>query len=277
MPLSLELAKILPVRAAISYSAELLVNLVRELKRSGSDFLVEEDLAAIFGRGKIMASLENNFRDVVKDASFTPLRAQSPIILDAGPGATLGRALKDRYYMSTVIQLSFLCWIHEETTLATTLVESMRTRYESGVEGATPDPDYEGILRTMQACSSQTSQFRWDDLVALVEGKFPTSKHWFRLNQNPLRSLSPNLLLGAMDYFYLVQSLPEDRLVKVESQTGLVPIIIWAHFILGLAVLVKDSPDGDVVFGRIEHPQVIIKWSPPLSSNPTHLTSQSKL
>ena len=48
MPLSLELAKILPVRAAISYSAELLVNLVRELKRSGSDFLVEEDLAAVF-------------------------------------------------------------------------------------------------------------------------------------------------------------------------------------------------------------------------------------
>ena len=105
----------------------------------------------------------------------------------------------------------------------------LRTRYESGVEGATPDPDYDGILRTLQACSSQTSQFRWDDLVALVEGKFPTSKHWFRLNQNLLRSLSPNLLLGAMDYFYLVQSLPEDRLVMVESQTGLVPIIVWAH------------------------------------------------
>ena len=205
--LSLELAKILPVRAAISYSAESLVNLVRKLKRSGSDFLVEEDLAAIFGRGKIEASLENNFRDVVKDALFTPLHAQSPIILDARPGATLSRALKDRNYMSKVIQLYFLCWIHEETTLATTLVESMRARYESGVEGATPDPDYDGILRTLQACSSQTSQFGWDDLVALVEGKFRTSKHWFRLNQNPLRSLSPNLLLGAMDYFYLVQSL----------------------------------------------------------------------
>ena len=53
---SLELAKILPVRAAISYSAESLVKLIRVLKRSGSDFLVEEDLAAIFGRGKIEAS-----------------------------------------------------------------------------------------------------------------------------------------------------------------------------------------------------------------------------
>ena len=39
----------------------------------------------------------------------------------------------------------------------------------------------------------------------------------------------------------------------------------------------KDSPDGDVVFGRIEHPQVIIKWSPSFSSDPTHITSKSKL
>ena len=63
----------------------------------------------------------------------------------------------------------------------------------------------------------------------------------------------------------------------VESQTGLMPIIVWAHFILGLAVLVKDSPDGDVAFGRLEHPQVIIKCSPRLSSNPTHINSKSKL
>lgn len=93
-----------------------------------------------------MPSLEQDFRDVVKIASLTRLHAQSEIILDAGPGATVGRALKDRYYMSTVIQLSFLGWMHEETTLASTLVDNIRIRYESGVKGATPDPDYDGIL-----------------------------------------------------------------------------------------------------------------------------------
>jgi len=76
-----------------------------------------------------------------------------------------------------------------------------------------------------------------------------------------LKYLTPNLLLGAMDYFYLVQSLPEDRLVIVDSQLGLVPIITWSFRILGLTVLVKDSPDGDVVFGNSGNPQVIIKWS----------------
>lgn len=268
--ISLELSKILPIRSVISYSAESIINLFRALRRTGSDFLVEEDLAAIFGRVKIEDSLEKEFRDVVKIASITPLHAESSIVLDAGPGQTLLRALKDRYYMALVIQLSFLVWMHEETTLATALVESMRSRYESGVQDATPDPDYDGILRTLQACSSQTSQYRWDNLVAEVVRRFPASRQLFRMDHSPLKSLSPNLLLGAMDYFHLVQSLPEDRFVLVESQRGVVPIIVWGHYILGLTVLVNGSPDGDVIFGRTEGPQIIIKWS----SAPVNPTNQ---
>lgn len=259
--LSLELAKIFPLRAALSNGVEQLPNLVRVLKRDGSDFLVEEDLANICGRGKIEPSLEKDFRAVVKTASFQSLHPESPIILDAGPGETLRRALKDRFYMSCVIQISFLTWMHEETTLAATLVENLRTRYESKVQGATLDPDHDGILKTLRACSSQTSQYPCDTLVSLVENRFQKSAHLFRVNRNPLRYLSPNLLLGAMDYLYMVQSLPEDRLIRVESQMGLVPIVIWAHHILDLKVLVQNSPDGDVAFGGMGNPQVIIKWS----------------
>ncbi|KAL8730396.1 MAG: hypothetical protein Q9181_004672, partial [Wetmoreana brouardii] len=149
--LSLELAKIFPLREALTTGVKQLVNLVRALKRNGSDFLVEEDLARIFGRGKIEPSLEKDFRDVVKTGSFQSLDANSTIALDAGPGATLCRALKERFYMSCVIQLSFLVWMHQETTLAAMLVENMLARYESQVKGATPDPDYDGILKTLQA------------------------------------------------------------------------------------------------------------------------------
>lgn len=267
--LSVELSKVLPLRAAITYTADSLVKLVRELRRSGSDFLVEEDLAAIFGRVRIEPSMENDFRRVVGNPSFTVYHVEGPIILDPGPGPTLARALKDRYYMASVIQLSFLLWMHEETTLATALTESMHSRYESGVKDATPDPDYDGILRTLQACSSQTSQFGWDALVNTVVSKFPISRHWFRLDLSPLKSLTPNLLLGAMDYFHLVQSLPEDRFIMVENQLGLVPLIVWGHCILGLSVLVKNSPDGDVIFGRTGGPQIIIRWMPlSIQTNP---------
>ena len=258
--LSLELAKILPVRQIVNAGVEQIISLVRDLKRDGSDFLVEEDLANIFGRGRIEPSLEQSFRKVVRIGSVQPLSVDSPIVLDSKPGATIRRALKDQFYMSSVIQLSFLMWMHEESSLATALVEAMLSRYESKVQGATPDPDYEGILKTLQACSQQTSQYRWDNLCTLIETRFKKSRARFSSSQNPVKKLSSNVLLGAMDYLYMVQTLPEDRLVMVDSQAGLEPMVIWAHYILGLNVLIKNSPDGDVFFGHAERPQVIIQW-----------------
>ncbi|KAL8926241.1 MAG: hypothetical protein Q9172_001883 [Xanthocarpia lactea] len=261
LSLSLELAKIFPIREALQIGVEQLVSLVRALKRNGSDFLVGKDLCDIFGRGRIEPSLEKHFRNVVKTGSSQPLYADSSISLDAGPGATVLRALTDHSYMSSVIQLSFLTWMHEESTLASALMEIMLWRYRAKVPGATPDPDYYGILKTLQACSSQTSQYRWDDMVCLVEERFQKSTRMFCAQGSPLRYLSSNLLLGAMDYFYMAQSLPEDRFIVVENQTGLIPIVIWAHYILGLTVHVRNSPDGNIAFGPFGTPQVIIQWS----------------
>lgn len=259
--LSLELTKLPAVRSALTYTVESIINLTRELKRSKSNILVEEDLAAIFGRAKIVSSVETHFKDVVKIASFVPLYPDSDIILDAGPGATVRRALKDRYYMATVIQLSFLGWMHETTSLASVLVENMNQRFQLGIMGATPDPDYEGVLATLRACLSQTSQYPWEMLVQLVESKFEKSRSWLWLPRSPLKRLPPSILLAATDYLYLVQSLPEDRLMMIDNQRGLIPIILWAHCILGLRALVQDSPDGDVFFGADGNPQIIIKWS----------------
>ena len=259
--LSLELMKLPAFRTALTDTADSIISLMRDLRRSGSDILVEEDLAAIFGRAKIVPSVERHFKDVVKVASFVPLHPGSEIILDAGPGATVRRALKHNHYMATVIQLSFLGWMHETTSLASMLVGNMNQRFQMGIEGATPDPDYEGILATLQACISQTSQYPWEMLVQLVESKFEKSSLWLRIPRSPLRRLPPNILLAAMDYLYLVQSLPEDRFMMIDNQRGLIPIVLWAHCILGLRVHVQDLPDGDVFFGVGGNPQVIIKWS----------------
>lgn len=272
--LSFELAKVFPLRQIVQVGTEQIVSLVRALKKDGSDFLVEEDLANIFGRGRIEPSLEADFRKAVRIGSIQPLHADSPISLDSGPGATVGRALKDRFYMSCVIQLSFLMWTHEETSLAAALVESMLSRYHSQVQGATPDPDYEGILKTLQACSSQTSQYPWENHCAAVEARFPKSIRWFNVENSPLKSLRQNLLLGAMDYLYMAQSLPEDRLVVLDTPTSLVPMVIWAHFILGLTVLIKNTPDGDVGFGPMQSPQVMIQWDSQESVNPRHSDEQ---
>ncbi|KAL8732452.1 MAG: hypothetical protein Q9181_003948 [Wetmoreana brouardii] len=265
--LSVELAKILPVRDAVSYTAESLVQLVRSLKASGSDFLVEEDLATIFGRGKIDQGLEGQFHAAAKIHSISPLYGGSEIVLSTGPSPTVSRALKDRYYMSCIIQLSLLAWTHDEKSLAATLVDCMRIRYEKQTPGAAPEPAYNDILKTLQVCSSQTSQFHWDMAIQHVKSKLKNSLHFFehsglRPNQcSPAMFLPTKILLGAMDYLYLVQSLPEDRFILMNRPRGLVPLIVWAHSILGLSVLVEGSPDGNVAFGDCRRPQVVISWN----------------
>jgi hypothetical protein len=258
--LSLELANIIPIVSAVSSSARELMTLARQLKRGGSDIIVEEDLAAIFGRGKIVRSLENHFRDVVKISGFRPLHSTSEIILDAGPGPTVQRALKYDVYLATVIQLSFLSWTHEPESLANGLTESMIERHNQQVEGVNPDPDYSGILSMIHACASQTAAYPWELLVQLVESRFPEARQWFWLRRSPLKRLSRSVLTAAVDYLFLIQYLPENRVMMLSSQEGLVPIIVWAHYILGLNVLVQSSPDGDIKFGSGQHTQVIIQW-----------------
>ena len=53
-PSSLHISSLLIILSRLTYVAITVVSLARRLKRSGSDFLVEEGLAAIFGRGEIV-------------------------------------------------------------------------------------------------------------------------------------------------------------------------------------------------------------------------------
>jgi len=64
-----------------------------------------------------------------------------------------------------------------------------------------------------------------------------------------------------MDSLYLVQSLPKDRFIILESPRGAVLVVIWAHFLLGLSVVVL-APENNIVFGELEKPHVVIKWKP---------------
>ena len=122
--------------------------------------MVEEDLADIFGRRRIESALEAQFKsDVLADTTITPLHPKCDIQLHAGPGPTVTRALRgqDRRCLSTVIQLSFLAWMHDRIDLASSLMDCMSKRVQMGLPGANPDPGFEGVVGTLEACSSQTS------------------------------------------------------------------------------------------------------------------------
>ena len=53
-PSSLHISSLLIILLHLTYIASTVVSLASRLKRSRSDFLAEEDLAAIFGRGEIV-------------------------------------------------------------------------------------------------------------------------------------------------------------------------------------------------------------------------------
>jgi hypothetical protein len=261
--LSLELSRIFPVGDLVTSATKPLLDFARSLRKSGSDILVEEDLMNVFGRGRIENKIEEEFKRVVRMSSKKgeTLYSGSVLRLETGPGPTVVRALgpKHRQYLSTVLQLSMLGWMHDGVYLASALEEALRKRSRLGVQNSSPDPGLDGIAGTLDACSSQTASFLWDHYVSLVETAFQKRRPSFRYNKN-FTCLTGNTLFAAMDYLYIVQSFPEDRKMTVRGLRGCITIIIWAHYLLNLAVLVTGAPEGDIRFGPAHVDQVIIVW-----------------
>ena len=116
--LSLELTNIFPAGSMIRHLEgsvyQQIMTLARDLRKSGPNILVEEHSAAIFGRARIEADIEDRFKALVLlDTTIIQLHGNSSLALSVGPGPTVGRAFasKDRFYLSTIIQLSLLGWV----------------------------------------------------------------------------------------------------------------------------------------------------------------------
>lgn len=259
--LALELSNTFPNRTVVESAATQLLIFARELRKSGSDIVVEEDLATVFGRGRISPELAEKFRDAVEvQQTSVPLTREGEIRLNSGPGPTMHRALKERLYFATVVQLFLLAWMQPREKLAAMLATCMTKRLEMGVQDAS-NPGYEGIVETLAACSARSSSFAWSFYVQQVEAKLRSCMPDYRFH-NDYVGLSDTLLLGAMDYLYIVQSLPDRRRILVSNQKGCLTLIVLAHYVLGLTVAVASGriPDKNVLFGDSGSPQVIISW-----------------
>lgn len=239
--LSLELTKLFGLTRQAASATQALVNFAKQLRNSGSDIVVEEDLANVFGRMRIEYAIETDFKGrVLIDTTIVPLYQQCEIQLQYGPGPTVQRACRDqdRRYLSTVVQLSMLASIHDRTELASAISESLNKRSAAGLPGATISPGFEGILKTLEACASQTSTFIWYGYTQSVRNQLEEVLSMDHRMTNAYGALRQDVLLAAMDYLCLVQSLPEDRRMVVHVIQGCIPLTVWAHHILGLTVQV---------------------------------------
>ncbi len=262
--LSLELSHVFPIREVVKSSYNTLLRFAHDLQKSGSDIVVEEDLAAIFGRGRVNSETVKKFKqNILQNAPFVSLYKDCEIGLDTRPGPTVSRAIqdKDRGYLSTVTQLSMLGWMQDGEALAIALAEGMAARYRMKLPDATPNPDVERISGTLAACSTQTNAFSWNEYRQSVEFRI-RERQPFRADTYPGDvAIDPTTLLAAMDYLYLAQSLPDDMIITLTNQKGLVTLIVWAHHLLDLVVVVNSVPGGNLGFG-VGSPSIIIQWIP---------------
>jgi hypothetical protein len=242
--LSLELAKALPLAGIATVGAgSALIRLARDLRASGSDIVIEEDLAAIFRQNRIDPNFEEQFRkDVVAATNLSMLEHLLPISLQSGPGPTVRRALKDPAYMPLVVQMSLLCAVHDVESLSEGLAEALRLRavdsthdFESAIASSS------ALRGTLQACADQTTGFNWTVLTQEVEAALHVPR-WVADQGDGgdiahlYSALTVPILQACLDMLATVQRLYKDSILKIDSCHGCVTLVVWAHYVLGLTV-----------------------------------------
>lgn len=264
--LSLELTRLLPpIKWATDKTADAIMTRARDLRHSGSDIVVEEDLARVFGRCRISNALTSSFKNIItKSTSNVPIL--EAIMLQGGPGPTVVRAFQDSYYFSTVVQLSLLVWTFSANYLATAIADALRERSEGApsTSGLQSTPGRLGILGVLRACESQTSAFNWNMMLNAVSTVLG-------YGSDPAPMEFPAFVLrGLLDMFPMVQTLPNDRFIHIQipvgdgSESGTSALIVWAHHVLDLTVLViARGHDGSLTrnfrFGASDLEQVLIE------------------
>ena len=163
--LSLEITRLLPISSITETTALAVYKLARGLRNSGSDIIVEQDLAEVFGRCRITHEIERSFRNIVGKSSGTSSLTDE-ILLQKGPGPTVTRALVpgQTLHLSCLVQCSFLSWVHNKQSLASAIVQALEKR----VQDAGPEADVKAppsqfsVLGYLTACEEQTNAFIWD-------------------------------------------------------------------------------------------------------------------
>ena len=119
--LSLELTRVLGP-STITQASNAVMNLARSLQNTGSDVVMEQDLGEVFSRFLIEESFELEFRERTRSvASVNKISDLVPFALQAGPGPTVQRAMKEPAFMPMVIHLSMLGATHDYASVAEAL------------------------------------------------------------------------------------------------------------------------------------------------------------
>ncbi|KAL9104841.1 MAG: hypothetical protein Q9187_008855, partial [Circinaria calcarea] len=244
--LSLELSKIIPFSSALNAASRGMLHLVREFQNSGSDVVTEYDLAEVFGRNFIAPRFASTFRTAVKTSISHRLSNIAELVLEAGAGPTVKRALNDSLYFPTVVQLSLLLWPHEVESLAKALAKAFEHRAPKPARNI---PRIDLLRGTLECIRQQTSGFMWEFLFAAEEQRLSDI---LELTQPyDARPIPYVVLEPLLDALTAIQRIPDQYYLQVRTAQGTVTLVIWAHHVLGLTIEVRSSR-GTLKIGKEE-------------------------
>ena len=151
------------------------MSLARDLQNSGSDIVIEEDLADVFGRNQISSKFASSFTTVIKQSGTTIYPLCEGISLVGGVRSTVGRAFKHTPYFSTIVQLSLLTWVVPTVFVASAITNTLQKRLEGASEEdqIRAAPTQEGVSGVIIAIHEQTSSFDWSNLIRAVANVLP--------------------------------------------------------------------------------------------------------
>lgn len=235
-----------------------LIQLDRELRKSGSDIVVEEDLADVFGRNRIQEQFESSFRTAVRDSTIVPIPSLVDIVLEAGAGPTVRRSLKNRASLSSVIQLSLLGYTHVLYPLTKALIQALEQRAKGSSDSYAGVPNHDTLLGTLGAIRDQSAGYKWDLVFSAVETQLHSGQDQ-HVDVHDLRRLPFVVLQALLDTFTATQRFPEQRLLWIRASSGVSTIVVWAYHVLGLTTNVFSNGRTIAHFGNGME-QVLIEW-----------------
>ncbi|KAL8704852.1 MAG: hypothetical protein Q9201_002011 [Fulgogasparrea decipioides] len=264
--LTAELTRLLPqIGWAATKTGKAIMDYARDLRNSGSDIVVEEDLVNIFGRCRISDALASSFKTIVAKSSSNVSLVEG-ILLQGGPGPTVVRALQESPYFAMVVQISLLVWTFEAKNLATAIADALRKRIEGAPSSSTlpSTPCRESILGVLRACEAQTSAFSWNMMLDAVSRTLG-----YNSDSAPM-DFPQSVLQGLLDMFPMVQRWPGERIIHIqipvdaEKGSGASALVVWAHHVLELTVLVRSCRNNEqsakyMRFGSADLEQVFLE------------------
>ena len=235
--LSVELSRLVPIPSMASIASSALLDLVRDFRSSGSDFITEIDLAEVFGRCYIAPELAGGFKTLIQRSTRAKLTGIVELVLEAGAGPSVQYGLKNEELFRMIVQVSLLAYTHDLPTLTTSLAKSLEVRNADRPRNV---PRYDALLSTLNAIREQTIAYTWKELFEAYELNLEGfgEEDPLQLSWNPFlrRPLAHNVLGALLDTLVAVQRLPDSHSLEIRTNSGLVTLIIWIHNVLGLTV-----------------------------------------